>query len=190
VVKAPIYAPMVYNWTGFYVGINGGGAWGHSAWDSTSGFDLSGGLVGGTAGYNWQTGAFVLGLESDLDWSGISGSTNAFCTFGCKTSNSWLATVRGRVGYSYDRFLPYLTAGLAVGDISAKTPGLAGLSETNLGWTVGGGVEVALMGNWSAKLEYLYVDLGEIKCGLACGAAANDVTFTSHLFRGGINYRF
>jgi outer membrane immunogenic protein len=191
VVKAPIYAPMVYNWTGFYIGINGGGAWGHSAWDSTSGFDLSGGLVGGTAGYNWQTGPWVFGIEGDIDWTNIEGKTNAACPLGCTTGNGWLGTVRGRVGYAFDRIMPYFTAGLAVGDIKASTPLFAGKSETNAGWTVGGGLEVAIMNNWTAKAEYLYVDLGEINCGINCGALINDkVNFTSHILRGGINYRF
>jgi outer membrane immunogenic protein len=190
VVKAPIYAP-IYNWTGFYIGINGGGAWGHSAWDSARGFDLSGGLVGGTAGYNWQTGPWVFGLEGDLDWTNINGKTSVACPLGCTTGNNWLATVRGRVGYAFDRIMPYFTGGLAVGDIKATTPLFAGKSETNAGWTVGGGLEVALMNNWTAKAEYLYVDLGTINCGLACGALINDnVSFTSHILRGGINYRF
>src|SRR5258706_9619329 len=146
VVKAPIYAP-VYNWTGFYVGINGGGAWGHSAWDSTPGFDLSGGLVGGTAGYNWQTGPWVFGLEGDLDWTNINGKTIGACPLGCTTSNNWLATVRGRIGYAFDRIMPYFTGGLAVGDIKAATPFFAGKSETNAGWTVGGRLAVGLMNN-------------------------------------------
>src|SRR5215470_3767405 len=98
VTRAPIYAPL-YNWSGFYLGVNGGGALGSSTWDSTGDFDLSGGLWGLTAGYNWQAGAFVFGIEGDVDWTNIKGHTFAFCAPGCETSNSWLATVRGRVGY-------------------------------------------------------------------------------------------
>src|SRR5438067_3600060 len=73
-VKAPAYAPL-YNWSGFYLGINGGGGWGRSTWDRADTFNLSGGMVGGTAGYNWQMGQVVLGLEGDIDWSGIGGTT-------------------------------------------------------------------------------------------------------------------
>jgi outer membrane immunogenic protein len=190
VTKAPSYYGP-YNWTGLYLGINGGGGWGTSAWDSTGDFNVSGGLIGGTMGYNWQSNGLVFGLEGDLDWTNINGKTLAFCTLGCKTSNSWLATVRGRVGVAFDRFMPYITGGLAVGDISARTPLLPGKSETNAGWTVGAGLEFALLGNWTAKAEYLYVDLGTFNCGLSCGAAVTDnVSFTSHLLRGGINYRF
>src|SRR5690554_4792716 len=103
-VKAPAYAP--YNWTGFYVGINGGGGWGNSDWSGptgTSGTNISGGLVGGTIGYNWQMNQLVFGLEADLDWSNIQGSINtAPCTSSCETRNSWLGTARGRIGYAFD----------------------------------------------------------------------------------------
>lgn len=185
------YIP-VYNWTGFYIGLNGGGAWGTSKWDSIGSFDVSGGMIGGTAGYNWQVGQFVFGLEGDADWTNISGKTSSACAFGCKTSNSWLATVRGRVGYSFDRFLPYLTGGLAFGNIKPVQAGFAGGDDTNVGWTVGGGMEFVIAGNWTAKAEYLFVDLGKFNCGLGCGSGFNpdNVSFTSHVVRGGVNFRF
>jgi outer membrane immunogenic protein len=188
---APVYAP-VYNWTGFYIGINGGGAWGSTKWDSVGSFDVSGGMVGGTIGYNWQVQQFVFGLEGDADWTSISGSTTAACAFGCKTKNNWLATVRGRIGYSFDRFLPYVTGGLALGNIKPSQPGFAGGDDTNAGWTVGGGLEFVIAGNWTAKAEYLYVDLGKFNCGLGCGNGFNpdNVSFTAHVVRGGVNYRF
>jgi outer membrane immunogenic protein len=190
VTRAPYYAP-VYNWTGFYLGFNAGGGWGSSTWDSTGDFDLSGGLVGLTAGYNWQVGTFVFGLEGDIDWTNIKGHTFAFCAPGCETSNSWLATVRGRIGYTFDRFMPYLTGGLAIGDIRAHTPGYVGQDDTNFGWTVGTGLEIGLFGTWTAKAEYLYVDLGDINCGLGCGLLASDhASFSTHIVRGGVNFRF
>lgn len=188
--KAPIYNPA-YNWSGFYIGINGGGALGRSAWDSTGGFDLSGGLVGGTVGYNYQFGQAVLGIEGDIDWADINGSTTNACALGCKTNDSWLSTVRGRLGYAADRFMPYITGGAAFGDIRATTPGLAGNSATNAGWTLGGGIEAAIAGNVTAKIEYLYVDLGDFNCGIACGVSAVDnVSFHTNILRGGVNYRF
>jgi outer membrane immunogenic protein len=189
--KAPAaYAPA-YSWTGFYIGVNGGGGFGRSDWDSTGSFDISGGLVGGTVGYNYQFGQAVAGIEGDIDWADINGTTNTFCTFGCKTSDTWLSTVRGRLGYAADRFLPFVTGGLAFGDVRATTPGFAGNSTTNTGWTLGAGLEFAIAGNWTAKAEYLYVDLGKFNCGLACGAAVTDnVSFTSNLVRAGVNYRF
>jgi len=187
---APVYAPL-YKWTGFYVGLNGGGAWGHSRWDSAGGFDVTGGLLGGTIGYDWQTGPLVFGVESDLDWTHIGGSTTSFCPLGCKTSNSWLGTVRGRVGYAVDRIMPYVTGGLAFGNIKASTPGLPGIDGSNTGWTVGAGLEVAIAGSCTAKAEYVFVDLGNAHCGLNCGALVNDnVSFRTSIVRGGLNYRF
>jgi len=194
-MKAPAYyAP--YNWTGFYVGINGGGGWGKSDWTnaagSTGSFDVSGGLVGGTIGYNWQANQWVFGLEGDIDWSDIRGSTSSGICAGtsCETRNNWLGTVRGRVGYAFDRFLPYITGGLAVGDIKASVAGLGSTSDTNAGWTIGGGIEASIAGPWTAKVEYLYVDLGDTNCSAgSCGLSTN-VDFHSHIVRGGINYRF
>jgi outer membrane immunogenic protein len=189
-VKAPIYNP-VFTWTGFYLGVNGGGGWGQSSWDRTGNFDLSGGVIGGTAGFNWQTGQVVLGIEGDVDWSGVSGTTTTLCPASCMTRNDWLGTARGRVGYAFDRFLPYVTGGLAAGDIKASTPGFAGATQTNLGWTIGAGMEVAIAGNWSAKAEYLHVDLGNFNCALACGLVTPDnVSFKAEFVRGGVNYKF
>ena len=191
--KAPFMAPY-YNWTGFYAGINGGYGWGTSNWSGLgSSFDVNGGLFGGQLGYNWQFGQFVYGLEGDLDWTDLRGTASLLnCgATSCRTKNDFLATVRGRVGYAADRWMPYLTGGLAVGNIRATVPGFAGIDQTNAGWTLGGGVEVALVGNWTAKAEYLYVDLGTAGCGAVCGLpAGNNVSLTTNIVRGGINYRF
>ena len=191
--KAPaVYAPPSYTWSGLYIGLNGGGAWGHSSWTTAGSFDTSGGFVGGTIGYNYQMDQVVLGIEGDIDWADINGSTSAVgCpAISCKTNDNWLSTVRGRLGYAADRFMPYVTGGLAVGDIQASLPGFVGGSVTNTGWTAGGGIEFALPGHWTAKAEYLYVDLGNFSCGISCGATGQTVSFTANLFRGGINYRF
>jgi outer membrane immunogenic protein len=196
---APLYkAPppqvsQAYNWTGFYLGINGGGGWGHSNWDtSAASVSVSGGVAGGTAGYNWQFGNAVLGLEADIDWANLKGtSASALCPAGCTTSDTWLSTVRGRAGYAFGGVLPYITGGLAMGDIRATTPGFAGASGTNAGWTVGGGIEFALPGNWSAKAEYLHVDLGSFNCGTNCNGLPNDnVSMHDNVVRAGVNYRF
>jgi outer membrane immunogenic protein len=191
VPKAPFYSP-IYNWTGFYLGINGGGGWGQSQWDGVDKFDISGGLIGGTIGYNWQmAGQWVLGIEGDVDWSNIRGTTTVLCAAGCETQNRWLATARGRVGYAFDRFLPFLTAGIAFGDIVATRPGFPAGTATSAGWTVGGGIEVGVVSNVSLKAEYLYVDLSDFNCGFNCGLAANgNVTFYANVFRGGLNVRF
>ena len=112
---------QAYNWTGAYVGINVGGGFGNSIWTApggSTGFNVAGGVVGGTLGYNYQMGQAVFGLEGDLDWSNIHGNTsNGICVgVTCETHNNWLATARGRVGYAFDRFMPFITGGAAFGD--------------------------------------------------------------------------
>jgi outer membrane immunogenic protein len=188
---APVVVPT-YNWTGFYLGLNGGGAFGSSNWDSTGSRDVSGGLVGATVGYNYQFGQVVAGVEGDIDWSDINGSTTNGCPGSCKTTNTWLSTVRGRLGYAADRFMPFVTGGAAFGDIQASGAGFGTTSNNNAGWTLGGGLEAALTANWTAKVEYLYVDLGSFNCGLNCGAGlgTDNVSFHTSLLRAGANYKF
>jgi outer membrane immunogenic protein len=182
--KAPAYVAPVFTWTGPYIGINGGWGWGSS--DYTGGFGSnspSGGLVGTTLGYNWQAGPAVFGLEGDIDWSGID-DTNG----GTTTRNRWLGTVRGRLGYAAGQFMPYVTGGLAVGGLRTSIAGFGTSSDTKAGWTLGGGVEAALWGPVSAKLEYLYVDLGSGSAVPGAGGARGD--FTTNIVRAGLNYRF
>ena len=192
---APVYVPPPYNWTGFYVGIIGGGGFGHSTVSNAfgaTGFNTSGGLAGGTVGYNYQIGQAVLGIEGDGDWSNIRGSTSSGICAGvsCEVRNDWLATVRGRLGYAYDRFLPYITGGAAFGDIKTSITGFNGSTTDKAGWTAGAGVEAAITGPWTAKIEYLYVDLGKATCGAVdCGVSTN-ASFHSHVVRVGVNYRF
>jgi outer membrane immunogenic protein len=192
VTKAPVYVP--FSWTGFYIGLNGGYGFGRSKWsDLPSTFNTNGGLFGGQVGYNWQFGQFVYGLEGDGDWTDLKGTSNvtACAATMCTTRNDFISTVRGRLGFAADRWLPYATGGLAVGNIRTTVPGLAGIDQTNAGWTVGGGLEYAVAPNWSVKAEYLYVDLGKGTCDVACGfPIGNTVNLTSNVVRAGINYRF
>jgi len=194
-VKAPVYAPAVYNWTGFYAGINGGGAWGRSNWSnplaSTGDFNVSGALLGGTAGYNWQAGSMVYGVEGDIAWSSVKGSTNAPACGGvaCDTSSHWLGTARARIGYAFDRVLPYVTGGLAVGDVKAAQ-GPVSVSQTKAGWTAGAGVEAAITGPLTAKIEYLYADLGKINCGTTLCVAPTTMSYHANIVRAGLNYHF
>ena len=178
--KAPVYvAPAAYNWNGPYIGINGG-----YGFASTHSGD--GGLVGGTLGYNYQTGPWVFGLEGDMNWTNIKGSGTCGGVT-CSTENHWLGTARGRLGYamgSTGSILPYITGGAAFGDIENSAPS-GTVSDTKAGWTLGGGVEAALSGPWTAKVEYLYVDLGN---GPTIGA--NTSSFHSNIIRAGLNYRF
>ena len=125
-IKAPYYkgAPhsvvSYYNWTGFYAGVNAGYGWGSSDWSApAASIKPKGFLAGGTLGYNWQSGAIVYGIEGDFDWSDVKASVACAGVLTCETSSSWLATFRGRVGYAFDRWLPYVTGGGAYGRVKA-----------------------------------------------------------------------
>jgi outer membrane immunogenic protein len=165
-------------WTGAYVGIVAGRAWGESRFDdglTSNPFDIDGHTIGGTAGYNLhiQRG-LVAGIEADLSYSSISGkfgpgnlgqpNGNSWdCYTGaCVTDVNWFGTLRGRLGFAADRFLVYATGGLALGGVDSKIRNDADwvTGGINLGWTAGGGIEVAFAPGWSAKIEYLHVDLG------------------------------
>ncbi len=200
VAYIPVVAP-VYNWGGIYLGINGGYGFGKSEWTggglSTGNFNTSGFVVGGTLGANYQVDAFVFGVETDLDWTGITGSVSGGCSqpgppavfSSCQTSNDWLGTTRGRLGYAADRVLFYGTAGAAYGDVKATAFGVTN-SQTEFGWTAGAGVEAAFADNWTARIEYLYVDLSNASCGSACGGAPVSVSFTENLVRAGVDFKF
>jgi outer membrane immunogenic protein len=185
--RAPVYMPPAWSWTGFYVGINGGGGFGRSDFSApfpTGSFDTSGGLVGGTLGYNYQMDNVVLGVEGDIDWSDIRGSAVCAGTT-CETRNTWLGTARGRLGYAFGNFMPYVTGGLAVGDIKTSIAGIGSAHDTKAGWTLGGGIEAAIAGPWTVKVEYLYVDLGR-----GDSVLGSDAKFNTNIVRAGLNYRF
>jgi outer membrane immunogenic protein len=191
-VPAPIPA---YNWGGIYFGINGGYGFGTVKWTPSGGGASSdkanGGFVGGTLGFNYQIGAFVMGVEGDLDWSGINGSTaGSVCivTGNCQTGNTWLSTLRGRAGFAMDRILFYGTAGGVFGN-EQLTSGSFTNTHTQAGWTAGLGVETAFAENWTAKLEYLYANLGTGTCTTVC-ATPTSVGLTDSLIRLGVNYKF
>ena len=133
------------NWSGLYVGVNGGYGW--SA--NTDYLDPTGVFGGGQIGYNFQRGNIVFGLETDFQGSGISDSG-----WGDKSSLDWFGSVRGRAGYAFDRALVYATGGFGYGQVTNN-----GFSETQTGWVVGAGVEYKITPVWSAKAEYQYFDL-------------------------------
>jgi outer membrane immunogenic protein len=181
---------MPYSWNGFYVGINGGYGFGTATPSAATGlpsFNVDGGVVGGTLGYNYQFGSWVLGIEGDFDWAFIKGSTTC-AVVNCELKSDWVGTARARIGYAWDSFLLYGTGGLAFSDL--KFSSILGTDKkTQMGWTAGAGVEYALWSNWSVKGEYLYMDFGKLGCDTACGAG-NNVAYTTHMIRLGANYRF
>ncbi len=203
---APVVVQQVYNWTGFYVGVNGGYGWGSQDPLNiiTDRFDkfshgISGGAFGGTLGAQIQASHVVMGLEADLDWADLTGSSSLVPTsggipvgglFNAKTNIDWESTVRARVGYANDNWLFYGTGGAAL--LGAKTtltsPGgvtvcggiLVNCSGTNrqVGLVLGGGLEYGFTPSLSAKIEYLYIT-----------AASLDVSQHGEI-RAGLNYRF
>ena len=198
-----IFSGPPVNWTGAYAGVEGGYGWGGSDHRDSTGFDsgnfgVNGGLAGGTLGYNWQlNNPFVVGIEGDMSWADMGGSVAGACSGVCTTHLNDLSTARGRVGYSFGRIMPYATAGLAFGDVSGSETGPAafGSGDTyRIGWTAGAGVEDAFAPRWSAKLEYLHVDLGNgpvfDDTFAGGGTAAQHVKFESEILRAGINYKF
>lgn len=174
---APVAA---YNWSGAYLGLNAGYSWGDLSNSTLSPSGFVGGL---TAGANWQFGQIVVGPEFDIMYSGVDDGHGGLA--GGKWQQNWLGTARGRLGVAFDRFLPYVTGGLAFGNSTLTTPTFKD-DATNVGWTLGLGLEGAVTQNVSAKIEYLYYDLGEKSYG-------NQVVkngFDGNLVRAGINYRF
>ena len=172
--------PMrAYSWQGPYVGANLGHQWGRTTGNLTDPAGIAGGLQ---AGFNVPRGAFVVGVETDLQ---LSGADNRFAPW--KFSNPWFGTLRARGGYAVGNFLFYGTAGLASGALRGQNT-RTGLSQskTNFGWAVGAGMEIALTSNWSARAEYLYVDLND-RSYLVSGTNNG---LESSLLRFGINYRF
>ncbi len=246
--KAPIVVDPVYNWTGFYVGANLGWSFGRSRTDVTiagapfaSTSQRMDGILGGLqAGYNWQSGRAVFGLETDIQATaqkasssltdfipGTPGTPAIPCIFagqfGCQEGTGipavpgipavtavltyqnklpWFGTFRGRLGFTpADRWLLYVTGGLAYGEVTtSETLNVNGANvafstdRTKLGWTVGGGVEAALWGNWTGKLEYLYIDFGTVNNTLIGIAPITPIVTSSHvtdqIVRVGLNYRF
>jgi outer membrane immunogenic protein len=234
-------APGTVDWTGFYLGGNAGYAWGTARVKTAfaiPGFppanvatlsaaaspkiNVDGFIGGGQAGYNWQSGNWVLGVEGDFDYFGLHGSRavagrfpppglnlNALVLppipFGVATSVStdWLATLRPRVGVTLNNLLFYGTGGLAIASEKFRQTAVIGavtdttaLSTVQVGWTVGGGVELALNPAWSLKAEYLYVDLGTTgaKAGTfnpaVVALSSSKMSLTSNIVRAGFNYHF
>jgi outer membrane immunogenic protein len=167
------------SWAGFYLGGNFGYAWGRvdNAWAKPSGF------IGGVqAGYNWQqpNSPWVFGVEADIQGSSAD---DTFANW--KFSNPWFGTVRGRGGYAFNNVLFYGTLGLAFGELRAATFGLTE-SHTNVGWTAGVGAEYRFAPSWSAKIEYIYIDLANSN--FVITGASHGLSFGT--VRAGVNYHF
>ena len=190
----PIYAPPPpISWTGCYGGLNAGGVW-------SPGINDVGVTGGGQVGCNWQWSPLLLGGEADIQYTGLDGSRDVFASDASAHENfrsRWLATFRGRLGYLVVPNMNfYATGGLAVANVdrtsvvtlNGNTSNVSD-STTHAGWTLGAGLEWMFRPGWSAKVEYLYVDLGDVSCA-ACLPAASNADFRAHVVRAGLNFRF
>ncbi|WP_432284560.1 outer membrane protein [Aminobacter sp. BA135] len=193
------------DWSGIYLGgVVGYGSGTAKAIDgeyAADGVHISGAAGGLTLGYNRQLGNLVLGLEGDVSGASISGSGDGGDDWYCGGSEDictfkvdWSATLRARLGYAVGPVLPFVSAGIAVGrvsgDLNEQCPGdyWCG-SDTKAGWTAGGGLEWAFNDKWSAKAEYLFVDLGKARFGEGNGDGFHG-DFRFHTARLGVNYHF
>jgi outer membrane immunogenic protein len=205
--KAPPYIAPLYDWTGFYLGGHAGPGWSSSTIGDPTGAAFaprgadvnvsgSGWLAGGLMGYNRQLGAWVFGIEGDLSYTDIRGSTTSPFGPNITTQSNWLGTVTGRLGIAWDRTLLYAKAGAAFGEVdyTVRAPTVVSRgTDTRTGWTVGAGAEYALWDNWSVKAEYNYIDLGTRTVTTTSPAGAPlpaDAKVTEHMIKLGASYRF
>lgn len=191
----------MHDWTGPYIGVNAGYAWGDQEQFEELGpsgsHEINGFTGGGQIGVNYQMGAFVLGAETDFQFSAIDGDFRENNRWACGPNNKcetqvdWFGTLRGRMGYAFDNVLPYVTGGLAYGHVESESgnndPSNWQVSDDQLGWTLGGGVEMAFGEHFTGRIEYLYVDLGET-------SETGDYDFQASadfsVVRAGVNYAF
>jgi outer membrane immunogenic protein len=190
-----------HDWTGAYLGAQVGYGWGQSSGTQNAGgtffpvvpyaIDPAGGFAGGHVGFNYQTGALVLGAEADLEASHLEGSTafSAFDqTYFFNVKADTLASLRARAGWARDQLMLYGTAGGAWGHVTS--PPLASLDGWRTGWTVGAGIEHALPRNWSAKVEYRYTDLGRASSFDPILNSSDDNTLAFHAIRFAVSRKF
>jgi outer membrane immunogenic protein len=179
--QAPYYsAPAMsglYNWSGPYAGLNIGYEWGKVT--NTTG-EPSGLMGGGQVGYNWQSGQFVFGAETDMQ---LSGADDTFAPW--KFANPWFGTLRGRAGVAFNNVLLYATLGLAYGELKGTFLALDE-TKTEVGWAGGVGVEYGFTPNWSARVEYLYMDLASRSFSIT----GTDNGLHANMLRLGVNYHF
>ena len=154
----------------------------------TSGdYDVDGFLIGVMSGYNFQSGNFVFGIDSDMSFADIDGNvTNAVCAATCSTEIDYFGTTRARIGFAMDNILPYATGGLATGLVDGRINGVNGKSKIHYGYAVGGGVEWAFMQGWAARVEYLYADLGSKNHRFGATRVNVDVS-DMHIVRAGVS---
>jgi outer membrane immunogenic protein len=198
-VKAPPMVTPMFNWSGFYVGLEAGYGWGKSAVCEAfcvPAHNVDGFVGGGTLGYNWQPigNPWVFGIETDWSYAHVKGmhaSVPGFnCVGGCESDVSRFGTARGRIGVAFGQFLPYVTGGVAYGKVHGALLNAGdGNAEKSTG-VFGGGIEYAFAPNWSAKVEYLYFDkFDRFNLNVCAGPCfVNNISLS--VVRFGVNVRF
>lgn len=218
--KAPALSPLT-DWSGFYVGAHVGYAWGdqNDNLSATAGvmadhFNIKGVNGGVHAGYNWQIGNAVLGVEGDFDASGLKGDRSFDQTVAGNRAvgslsfkNDWQGSLRARVGVAADSWLVYATGGVAFANVASTldltryrtcdgicvvSTGISSASETLIGYTVGVGIERAIAKNWVARGEVRYTDFGTRTFGFTDGGAAipTRIKFNQTDVTLGLSYKF
>jgi outer membrane immunogenic protein len=213
--KAPPPPPApVWTWTGFYIGIQGGGGWGRSketfflapnlpGFAGTQNYDTSGGFAGGVAGYNWQFGPYLIGVEADYHWADIKGRSGVINTalgFGDTyyTKLRDFGDIKGRLGWTTGPALFFISGGAAVGDLqhrydAALNPFSPTFVENDWrwGWTAGAGAEYLFAPNWSVKVEYNFLDFGTSRIQYSPVVDnRSEWRDTIHTVKAGFNYHF
>jgi outer membrane immunogenic protein len=206
---APVELPEAFNWTGFYAGVHGGYGWAKMDGDYFAPVETpqpDGFFGGGQVGYNFEfANKVVLGVEADAAWADLSDDTvynNTFIfpySLGYQAKVESFGTVRARAGYAIDRFLPYVTGGFAWANTELDSQFTQSFpvpfdshgsdTQTFTGWTVGAGFEYAFAGNVTAKVEYLYADLGSKDFHLG-DAGPFPVDLKMQTAKLGLNYKF
>jgi outer membrane immunogenic protein len=217
-VKAPaVVMPYLYDWTGFYIGANGGYGGNRACWGNiniagtlfpTEGCNTKwGGMVGGQVGYRWQFGGVVFGLEAEYDWANMRATvpSQLAAAYGYTnwTDNSKVSGVglfTGQVGYAWNAALLYVKGGFALANNQAWIANAGGgsvvsASSTRLGGTVGVGFEYGFTPNWSARIEYDYLFMGNSNnsfsgVGANAAAVANTISQNISMVTVGVNYKF
>lgn len=187
----------MFDWTGLYAGLNAGYAFGgddevgvNPGFGEVGQLELNGVFGGAQAGYNWQMDQIVLGVEGDIQLSGISDDDDNG-GFDMSNDNAFFGTLRGRAGFAFDQALIYATGGLAIGsfDYDVEGPGVDLQDDfTSVGYALGAGVEYAFDESWSMKLEYLYANFGSED--IDNGGRQTTATPDFHSVRLGVNWRF
>lgn len=206
----PPASNLPYSWAGFYLrgspelALGGGSAGGTNAITGLSGTTSSapsspGGIDSGVVGANWQNGSTVFGFEGDMQWTGQSSGPVTACGMGCslndRTKVPWMGTLRARAGKTFDRVFVYGTGGFATfgtaNNLNAQTygttPNFVDLSAGNVNWAIGGGLEMSLDRNVTAKIEYLYA--APTGAQLSLFDAAPNEPSKNNILRGGIHYQ-